>query len=87
MSADHRRAPVLEALVEYRREGRLSFTPPGHKQARGADPPGIPALLPGERLAEPVLRYPRSGLEAGMYLPDPTDPALETIRVVAERDG
>ncbi|MER6349952.1 aminotransferase class I/II-fold pyridoxal phosphate-dependent enzyme [Streptomyces sp. NPDC001595] len=38
MSADHTRAPVLEALDEYRRSGRLSFTPPGHKQARGADP-------------------------------------------------
>ncbi|MEU2968115.1 ornithine decarboxylase [Streptomyces ardesiacus] len=50
-------------------------------------PPGIPAVLPGERLADPVLRYLRSGLEAGMYLPDPTDPALETIRVVAERDS
>ncbi|MFI7401230.1 aminotransferase class I/II-fold pyridoxal phosphate-dependent enzyme [Streptomyces sp. NPDC049541] len=46
-------------------------------------PPGIPALLPGERLTEPVLRYLRTGLEAGMYLPDPTDPKLETIRVVA----
>ncbi|MEU0473574.1 Orn/Lys/Arg family decarboxylase [Streptomyces olivaceus] len=47
-------------------------------------PPGIPAVLPGERLSEPVLRYLRSGLDAGMYLPDPSAPALETIRVVAE---
>ncbi|GAA3290846.1 ornithine decarboxylase [Streptomyces cinereospinus] len=38
MSVDHTRAPVLEALAEYRRTGRLSFAPPGHKQARGADP-------------------------------------------------
>ncbi|MFE2052359.1 aminotransferase class I/II-fold pyridoxal phosphate-dependent enzyme [Streptomyces sp. NPDC059459] len=50
-------------------------------------PPGIPAVLPGERLAEPVLRYLRSGLEAGMFLPDPSDPALETVRVVAENGG
>ncbi|MGC0380704.1 aminotransferase class I/II-fold pyridoxal phosphate-dependent enzyme [Streptomyces sp. SAI-129] len=50
-------------------------------------PPGIPAVLPGERLAEPVLRYLRTGLDAGMYLPDPTDPALETIRVVAGDGG
>ncbi|MBQ1097163.1 hypothetical protein KBY55_13905 [Streptomyces sp. b94] len=48
--------------------------------------PGIPAVLPGERLNESVLRYLRSGLEAGMYLPDPSDPELETVRVVAE-DG
>ncbi|CAM5286525.1 aminotransferase class I/II-fold pyridoxal phosphate-dependent enzyme [Streptomyces aurantiogriseus] len=45
-------------------------------------PPGIPAVLPGERLTEPVLRYLRTGLEAGMNLPDPTDPELKTIRVV-----
>ncbi len=47
-------------------------------------PPGIPAVLPGERLGEPVLRYLRSGLDAGMFLPDPSDPALRTIRVVAK---
>jgi lysine decarboxylase len=45
-------------------------------------PPGIPAVLPGERLTEPVLRYLRTGLEAGMDLPDATDSQLETIRVV-----
>ncbi|NUO45833.1 MAG: aminotransferase class I/II-fold pyridoxal phosphate-dependent enzyme, partial [Streptomyces sp.] len=38
MAVDHTRAPVLEALEAYHREGLLSFTPPGHKQARGADP-------------------------------------------------
>ncbi|GGT28817.1 aminotransferase class I/II-fold pyridoxal phosphate-dependent enzyme [Streptomyces chromofuscus] len=48
-------------------------------------PPGIPAVLPGERLAEPVLRYLRTGLDAGMNLPDPSDARLETVRVVAER--
>ncbi|MER5296282.1 aminotransferase class I/II-fold pyridoxal phosphate-dependent enzyme [Streptomyces pharetrae] len=46
-------------------------------------PPGIPAVLPGERLREPVLRYLRTGLAAGMNLPDAADPSLETIRVVA----
>ncbi|MCG6494253.1 aminotransferase class I/II-fold pyridoxal phosphate-dependent enzyme [Kitasatospora sp. A2-31] len=35
---DHSRAPVLEALGAYHEEGRLAFTPPGHKQGRGADP-------------------------------------------------
>jgi arginine decarboxylase len=35
---DQRRAPVLEALADYRRAGELGFSPPGHKQARGADP-------------------------------------------------
>ncbi|MEV8554698.1 aminotransferase class I/II-fold pyridoxal phosphate-dependent enzyme [Streptomyces glaucescens] len=46
-------------------------------------PPGIPAVLPGERLREPVLRYLRTGRAAGMNLPDAADPSLETIRVVA----
>lgn len=46
-------------------------------------PPGIPAVLPGERLTEPMLRHLRTGLEAGMHLPDPSDPGLETVRVVA----
>ncbi|MEU0742995.1 aminotransferase class I/II-fold pyridoxal phosphate-dependent enzyme [Streptomyces sp. NPDC006134] len=50
-------------------------------------PPGIPAVLPGERLTEPVLRYLRGGLEAGMYLPDPSDPALETVRVAGPGAG
>lgn len=45
-------------------------------------PPGIPAVLPGELLTEPVLEYPRTGLAAGMNLPDPADAKLETIRVV-----
>ncbi|MFJ3223090.1 aminotransferase class I/II-fold pyridoxal phosphate-dependent enzyme [Streptomyces sp. NPDC086783] len=44
-------------------------------------PPGIPAVLPGERLTEPVLDYLRTGLEAGMNLPDAADPELRTIRV------
>ncbi|MEU7472582.1 ornithine decarboxylase [Streptomyces sp. NPDC044984] len=48
-------------------------------------PPGIPAVLPGERLTGPVLRYLRTGLAAGMHLPDPSDPALDTVRVVDER--
>ncbi|MEW2554264.1 aminotransferase class I/II-fold pyridoxal phosphate-dependent enzyme [Streptomyces zhihengii] len=46
-------------------------------------PPGIPAVLPGERLTEPVLRYLRSGVDAGMNIPDTADAALRTIRVGA----
>ncbi|MFC4469762.1 aminotransferase class I/II-fold pyridoxal phosphate-dependent enzyme [Streptomyces xiangluensis] len=45
-------------------------------------PPGIPAVLPGERLTEPVLRYLRTGLRGGMNLPDASDPELATIRVL-----
>ncbi|MDT5338917.1 MAG: arginine decarboxylase [Mycobacterium sp.] len=45
-------------------------------------PPGIPAIVPGERLNEPVIDYLRSGAEAGMTLPDPVDPTMRSFRVV-----
>jgi arginine/lysine/ornithine decarboxylase len=45
-------------------------------------PPGIPAIFPGERINAPVLEYLRSGVAAGMVLPDPGDASLETVRVV-----
>jgi arginine/lysine/ornithine decarboxylase len=44
-------------------------------------PPGIPVLVPGERINAEVLEYLRSGLDAGMVLPDPTDKSLAKIRV------
>lgn len=47
-------------------------------------PPGIPVVLPGERLTEPVLKYLVTGVEAGMFLPDAADQRLNTVRVVAE---
>ncbi|MFG3227130.1 aminotransferase class I/II-fold pyridoxal phosphate-dependent enzyme [Kitasatospora sp. NPDC048194] len=47
-------------------------------------PPGIPAALPGERLNGEVVRYLRSGLEAGMLIPDAADPGLDTVRVAVE---
>ncbi|MFJ7214742.1 aminotransferase class I/II-fold pyridoxal phosphate-dependent enzyme [Amycolatopsis sp. NPDC098790] len=46
-------------------------------------PPGAPGVLPGEVITEPILGYLRSGLEAGMELPDPADSSLESVRVVA----
>ena len=47
-------------------------------------PPGIPAVVPGERLNDAVIDYLRSGLDAGMMLPDPADPSMQTFRVVAK---
>ncbi|MGW4895971.1 aminotransferase class I/II-fold pyridoxal phosphate-dependent enzyme [Kitasatospora sp. NPDC004240] len=46
-------------------------------------PPGVPAALPGERLNEEVVAYLRSGLAAGMVIPDATHPKLDTFRVGA----
>jgi arginine/lysine/ornithine decarboxylase len=50
-------------------------------------PPGIPVIVPGERITAELLGYLRSGLDAGMQLPDPADPSLDTIRVVAARSS
>ncbi|HKU29401.1 MAG TPA: ornithine decarboxylase [Arthrobacter sp.] len=47
-------------------------------------PPGIPAIVPGERINAAVLDYLTSGMKAGMVLPDPADPSLATIRVLKE---
>jgi arginine decarboxylase len=46
-------------------------------------PPGAPAVLPGEVITTEVLDYLRSGLAAGMQLPDPVDADLDSVRVVA----
>ncbi|OBK47428.1 aminotransferase class I/II-fold pyridoxal phosphate-dependent enzyme [Mycobacterium kubicae] len=46
-------------------------------------PPGIPAVVPGERLNDAVVDYLRTGAEAGMTLPDPADPSMQHFRVVA----
>jgi lysine decarboxylase len=45
-------------------------------------PPGIPVIVPGERITQPVVDYLLTGLKAGMTLPDPADPSLRTIRVM-----
>ncbi|TSD99514.1 ornithine decarboxylase [Skermania sp. ID1734] len=44
-------------------------------------PPGVPAAVPGERLNEAVIEYLRTGVQAGMAIPDASDPSLEQIRV------
>jgi arginine decarboxylase len=46
-------------------------------------PPGIPALIPGERITRAIVDYLRSGVRAGMVLPDATDASLDSIRVTA----
>jgi arginine decarboxylase len=45
-------------------------------------PPGIPVIVPGEKINRAVIDYLRSGLSAGMVLPDPADPELNSVRVV-----
>jgi arginine decarboxylase len=45
-------------------------------------PPGVPALAPGERITAEVVDYLRSGVAAGMLIPEAADPQVETLRVV-----
>jgi len=47
-------------------------------------PPGVPAVLPGERFNDAVVDYLRAGLAAGMTIPDAADPTLKTFRVVRD---
>ena len=47
-------------------------------------PPGIPAALPGERLTPAVIDYLRTGVQAGMLVPDAVDQSVDTIRVMIE---
>ena len=41
---NHSVAPLLEALADYHARDRYGFTPPGHRQGRGADPRTITAI-------------------------------------------
>ena len=45
-------------------------------------PPGIPVLIPGERINEGIIDYLLTGKQAGMTLPDPADPEFEHVKVV-----
>jgi lysine decarboxylase len=47
-------------------------------------PPGVPALLPGERLTEEVIAYLRELTRAGARLHGALDPTFTTVRVLAE---
>ncbi|GAB3431248.1 aminotransferase class I/II-fold pyridoxal phosphate-dependent enzyme [Flindersiella endophytica] len=47
-------------------------------------PPGVPVVVPGERINQAVVDYLRSGADAGIYLPDPADPEVRRVQVVAE---
>ncbi|HEV2815188.1 MAG TPA: amino acid decarboxylase [Solirubrobacteraceae bacterium] len=47
-------------------------------------PPGIPALLPGERITDETMDYLRATVEAGSRLHGASDPSLATINVLRE---
>jgi arginine decarboxylase len=47
-------------------------------------PPGIPALLPGERITEETVDYLRELHAAGARLHGAADPRFQTINVLVE---
>ena len=54
-------------------------------ESLAAYPPGVPNVLPGERLTVPTIEYVQQTLEHGGMLRGATDRKLRTIRVVIER--
>jgi lysine decarboxylase len=44
-------------------------------------PPGVPTLLPGERITVEVIDYLRRITDAGARLHGAADPTFETLRV------
>ena len=61
-------------MIEFRRIAAELATP---------YPPGVPVLVPGDLISKEAVEYLRSGVAAGMRLPDPASPSLDTIKVVA----
>ncbi len=48
-------------------------------------PPGVPTLLPGERVTSEVVAYLRALTAAGARLHGAADPSFETVRVLVDR--
>ena len=61
-----------------RRVGRVSC------EAIAGYPPGIPALLPGDRITAEVVDYLRELVDVGARLHGASDPAFETVYVLRE---
>ncbi len=47
-------------------------------------PPGVPRLVPGQRISERHVAWLVANRDAGAFLLDPIDPAERTVRVVAD---
>jgi arginine/lysine/ornithine decarboxylase len=60
-------------------EGRIAA------ESLAAYPPGVPNVLPGERLTAPTLGYIADSIAHGGLVRGASDRSLKTIRVVVER--
>ncbi len=63
--------PVAEAI------GRISC------ESIAGYPPGIPALLPGERISDEIVRYLRETVASGGRLHGASDPSFATVYVLS----
>jgi lysine decarboxylase len=70
-----------EAVPVSRAVGRISC------ESIAGYPPGVPALLPGERITAEVIAYLRELTAAGARLHGAADPSFETVYVLAESDS
>src|SRR4029077_890447 len=59
-------------------EGRIAA------ESLAAYPPGVPNVLPGERLTRPTIAYIEDSLAHGGLVRGASDRTLQTIRVVTE---
>lgn len=73
--ADHLRLPIAEAI------GRVAA------ESLAVYPPGIPNVLPGERLTRPVVQHILEAAADGAVIRGASDRTLQTIRVVDHRPG
>jgi arginine decarboxylase len=69
---DAQHVPVLDAI------GRVSC------EAIAGYPPGIPALLPGDRITAEVIDYLRELVDVGARLHGASDPSFQSIYVLHE---
>ena len=47
-------------------------------------PPGIPVLLPGERISEQNIHYILEHIKAGLPVQGPEDPTIQQVRIIKE---
>lgn len=48
-------------------------------------PPGVPAVVPGQRITPDIIDFLQAGIAAGMYVEGAIDPSLKEVRVVDAR--
>ena len=72
---------VAEAVAVDDAIGRISA------ESIAGYPPGVPALLPGERVTAEVVSYLRELTTAGARLHGAADPTFRTVRVLVDDRG